>query len=485
MTPDTDTGTVAVRRRQGRPDAGPTPRGGDVPAIRAWLADSSEQMSMAVDRVRLDDIDPWLTDPGTGDVVHPSGHFFRVTGLQVDDPEHPERSRSQPIIDQPEIGILGLLAARVRGRLQVLVQAKAEPGNCNGIQISPTVQATWSNYTRVHGGSAVPYLSWFRTAESRGRVLIDVLQSEQAAWFFQKRNRNMLVLVDDPAEVEVVPGFRWVTLEDLYRCLLEADLVNMDTRTVLSCLPLHAIGGWVEPEPGMDDQLAAAVRRSLHPESPSAVSYPELLSWVTSYRSQPSPRARLVPLRTVDPAWERTPWAVRNVEGGQFDIVGVRVTARGREVREWRQPLLAPHGEELAACLATVFDGVLHLLVRIVPSPGYRERVELGPAVQCVVAPAPEPPPPFHDLVSPPTAGRVVFESVLSEEGGRFLNARTRYRIVEIPPETPLDVPDGFRWVTLRQLGRLLQHSHYVNVEARTLVAAAHGLAVGRETGRP
>ena len=458
----------------------------DVTAVKSWLAEETSHLRMEVAPARLDDITPWRADPATGDIVHDSGHFFRITGLEWDAPAGEAAPRvgvrTQPIIDQPDIGVLGLVVARHGGRLHVLVQAKAEPGNCNGVQISPTVQATRSNYTRVHGGSAVPYLSWFHRAESRGRVLIDVLQSEQAAWFYQKRNRNIVVLVDDPDEVEVLPGFRWVALEDLYRLLLEADLVNMDTRTVLSCLPLHSIGGWIEPELGADEPLASTVRRSLHPEAEAALGYEDLLSWITCRRSRPAPRTQLVPLSAVGPDWEQSSTAIRHVGRREFDVVGVRVTAHGREVHEWRQPLLAPCGESLAACFATAVSGVLHLLVRLVPSPGYRERVELGPAVQHSVAGGePDGSDPLLELVLSSPPEHVLFDSMLSEEGGRFLHARTRYLIVEVLDTKCIPLPDDCRWVTLRQLGRLLQHSYYVNVEARTLVAAAHGLAVSRE----
>ena len=34
------------------------------------------------------------------------------------------------------------------------MQAKVEPGNINSIQLSPTLQATRSNYTKAHGGIA-------------------------------------------------------------------------------------------------------------------------------------------------------------------------------------------------------------------------------------------------------------------------------------------------------------------------------------------
>ncbi|WP_237307948.1 NDP-hexose 2,3-dehydratase family protein [Streptomyces alboflavus] len=113
-----------------------------------------------------------------GDLVHDSGRFFTVSGMRVRGPEGP--GRDQPVIVQPEIGVLGLLIKDLDGEPHVLLQAKAEPGNIDGIQLSPTVQATRSNYTRVHRGGATRHLEHF-TGPGRGRVLVDSLQSEQGA----------------------------------------------------------------------------------------------------------------------------------------------------------------------------------------------------------------------------------------------------------------------------------------------------------------
>ena len=68
-----------------------------------------------------------------------------------------KKNWDQPIIVQKEIGILGIL----KKNNKYLLQAKFEPGNINKIQISPTVQATKSNYTQVHGGKKVPFLNYF------------------------------------------------------------------------------------------------------------------------------------------------------------------------------------------------------------------------------------------------------------------------------------------------------------------------------------
>ena len=51
-------------------------------------------------------------------------------------------SWDQPIIDQPEIGFLGILCKEIKGSLHFLLQAKIEPGNKNFVQLSPTLQAT-------------------------------------------------------------------------------------------------------------------------------------------------------------------------------------------------------------------------------------------------------------------------------------------------------------------------------------------------------
>src|SRR4030095_4387117 len=88
----------------------------------------------------------------------------------------------QPIIDQPEICIRGFGAKRFDGVLYLLMQAKMEPGNVDPVQITPTVQATRSNYTQVHQGARPRYVEYFLEPE-RGKMLVDQLQYEQASTF--------------------------------------------------------------------------------------------------------------------------------------------------------------------------------------------------------------------------------------------------------------------------------------------------------------
>lgn len=442
-----------------------------LPGFHGWFAGLAERYYTRAERIPLDALAGWHTVPGTGDIVHQSGKFFTVNGIDVELPGNAVPRWTQPIINQPEVGILGILVKQIGGCLHLLMQAKPEPGNPNGLQLSPTVQATRSNYTRVHGGQDVPYLDYFRDT-SRHAVVADVRQSEQGAWFYQKRNRNMIVSVTE--DVELLDGFCWLTLGQVHRLLLVDDLINMDARTVLSCLPFSGAGA----VSGAGEDFRDVVARSCGPDVPGVHSEDEILRWITDVRTRIDLRTTLIPLREVR-QWRRTEYAITHDTGRFFDVMAVEVQASGREVHTWTQPMIEPYGVGLAALLVRRIDGVLHALVRATAEPGFLDVAELSPTVQCTPENfdvlAPEARPPFLDLVLAAPAGSIRFDAVLSEEGGRFFHPRTRYVIIEVDEDAEFDHPD-FRWVVPHQLVGLLRHSHYVNVQARTLVACLHSL---------
>lgn len=437
-----------------------------------WFADYGGRAYTNVERVALDRLDGWRTDPVTGNLGHQTGRFFTVEGVDVHVPGGPVEHWNQPIINQPEIGILGILVKEFGGVLHCLMQAKVEPGNCNGLQLSPTVQATRSNYMRVHNGKSVPYLEYFRDC-ARHRVLADVRQSEQGAWFLQKRNRNMVVEVTE--DVELLDGFCWLTLGQVHLLLGVDDLVNMDARTVLSCLPFSG-PGLLDTFAMGEDGFTAALIRSYDTGSGALHSISDVLSWITDARSTHDVFSRRIPLGHVTD-WRRTGGAISHARGSYFTVIGVRVTAGGREVGSWSQPMLEPCGDGVVAFLAKRIDGVLHVLVHARVEPGYVDVVELAPTVQC----APESyrgfaAPRYLDDVLTARPDQIRFDTTLSEEGGRFYHARTRYVVVETDHDVAVEDAE-YRWMTLRQLVELLRHSHYVNVQARSLVACLHSLS--------
>ncbi|GAB3740951.1 NDP-hexose 2,3-dehydratase family protein [Amycolatopsis oliviviridis] len=439
-----------------------------------WFAEQSRRAWMRVERVPLDALVDWSADPHSGVIGHRSGRFFTIEGLDVRVADAPVDRWCQPIIHQPEVGILGILAKEFDGVLHFLMQAKAEPGNRNGLQLSPTVQATRSNYTRVHGGNSVPYLHYFQRPGSY-RVIANVRQSEQGSWFWRKRNRNVVVEVTE--DVELLDGFCWLTLASLHRLLAFDDLINMDSRTVLSCLPF---AGEHVPYSGSSD-FGAALARSCNPGAGSVHSTAELLGWVTEMRTRTDLRAARVPLTGL-PDWHHADGAIVHDSGLFFEVIGVEVQAFGREVAHWRQPMFAVRETGLVAFVVRRIGGVLHVLVQARAEPGFVDEVELAPAVQCTPANhdyLPAAARPRHlDAVLGAPAGRVRFDTTLSEEGGRFYHARTRYLIVEDDGDTEIEY-DRHRWMTLHQGAELLRHSYYFNIQARSLLACLHSV-IGR-----
>jgi len=417
--------------------------------VLKWMAERARANDYRIDLIPFEQLVNWSFDEATGNLGHRSGRFFTVEGLRVsvDDTSSQvqPRSWSQPILNQPEVGILGLLVKDFGGTPHVLMQAKMEPGNRNLVELSPSVQATRSNYTRVHGGTAVRYLEYFREP-GRGRVLADVLQSEQGGWFYRKVNRNMIIEITD--EVEPHEDFRWLSLGEVADLLRMDNMVSMDARSTLACLPVQR-----------------AEAGALHAD-------PELLFWFTDMRARYCVRADRVPLAEV-PGWRRTDTAIEHEDGRYFRIVAASVGATGREVGGWSQPLLEPCGTGVACFLTCKVGGVTHLLAHARPEAGFAYSVELAPTVQCNPAnhahrPADERPR-FLDRVLSADPARITYQAVQSEEGGRFRHAETRYMLVEV--DEPFAAPAEYRWVTQGQLAMLARHGHYLNVEARTLLA--------------
>ena len=118
--------------------------------VLAWIKSISTETKVFIEPCSLDESDYWYFDNEAGVIENRNKSFFQVRGIRQYD--NGAMVSEQPIINQPEIGFLGIICKRIDGILNLLMQAKIEPGNVNCVQISPTIQATKSNFTKQHGG---------------------------------------------------------------------------------------------------------------------------------------------------------------------------------------------------------------------------------------------------------------------------------------------------------------------------------------------
>ena len=167
----------------------------DLDYILDWFQKKRDEATMNVEEIGINELEEWNVSQGTGNISHQSGGFFEVIGVKVKktvDREVGEQGWTQPMIAKNPGGILGILMKKFNGIPHFLLQAKAEPGNIDKLQLSPTLQATTSNLERQHGGKK-PLFAEFFDGEHKGKVIYSRWQTEDGGRFYLKSNLNMIV----------------------------------------------------------------------------------------------------------------------------------------------------------------------------------------------------------------------------------------------------------------------------------------------------
>jgi oxidase EvaA len=308
----------------------------------------------------------------------------------------------------------------------------------------------------------MPFLEYF-LGDSRGRVLVDQLQSEQGSRYFRKRNRNMIVELPDDAPVPDGGEFAWLSLDQIRELLAAGNFLNMNARSVLSCIryegtpaDIHVADPWRRAV--LESHLAGADDGELQ----------RVLAWLADFKTATRMDVRRVKLSELD-GWICDRESIRHESGRFFQIVGVNVAAESREIGAWSQPMFAPSHAGHIAFLAQMQEGVLRVLVQARAEPGFLDSVELGATMQFTRGnySSPASLPPFAEYLDGPARIR----ALQSEDGGRFYHDDTTNLVVEVPEAERLELPPNYRWVTLGLLKRLSARGYYVDIEARSLLA--------------
>ena len=209
--------------------------------VKAWFERCRAEPGMAVSDIPIGECREWSLDPATGFIRHSSGDFFYVQGLRVESGSGRERGSGwdQPMLTQVgyDGGILGLLRQRMGGIPMYLVEAKAEPGNYRLIQMSPTVQATFANLRRSHGGRKPYFAEYFEEPGQHGATVhFDQWLSEDGGRLTNKRNRGMLVELPEGTVTNLPRNFLWMSLWQIKECLHEDAWVNPHIRGIIAHL---------------------------------------------------------------------------------------------------------------------------------------------------------------------------------------------------------------------------------------------------------
>lgn len=445
--------------------------------VLVWVEERRRKTQVKIDKVSFSEMVNWSFKSNTGDLLHDSGKFFSIVGVEIETNYGNVPSWTQPIINQPEIGFLGFITKKINGVLHFLLQAKIEPGNINFVQLSPTLQATKSNYTKVHKGKSPQYLEYFNGGK-KVNILLDQLQSEQGGRFLKKRNRNIIIEVEE--DIEVYQDFYWVTLSQIKALMKFDNLVNMDTRTVISGI---SYGTYENANPLTyllieDSEKSTITNRLFY----SALSnkgalntFEKVLSWITHLKSKYELEVRQIPLVEVQ-KWRINEHSIYHEEHKYFSVIATAITISNREVVNWSQPLIQSAQEGIIAFIIKEINGVMHFLVQAKVEAGNFDILELAPTVQCLTGNYQkghnEYKVPFLNDVLDAKPHQIVYRSYQSEEGGRFYKEQNLNVIIEVDDSFNMELPENYCWISLNQLYTFIQFNNYLNIQARSLIAA-------------
>lgn len=447
--------------------------------ILSWMKSQNEEVVSNIMQIPISELRGWSYRDDR--IRHNSGKFFSIDGIHIRTNYRNTPEWDQPIINQPEIGFLGFIVKKFNGVLHFLLQAKIEPGNLNIVQLSPTLQATRSNYNRVHGGKAPTYLEYFN-GEKDVLILVDQLQSEQGARFLHKRNRNIIVEVGEDEELEVKEGYIWASLGQIKELLRYPNVVNMDSRTVISCINF---GSYSEHSL----RLLDAVKRmnGIHSSKPDSFLYSvlsgdnhlnelqDIIQWITSLKFKYELDVTPVGISEMK-NWIYDGDTIHHESGKYFDVMGCRVEIGNREVVSWDQPMVRSAQEGLMGFIVKKINGIYHFLVQAKLESGNFDIVEMAPTVQCLTGNyrkgKNEYTIPYLEQILNAPKDKIWYSSYQSEEGGRFFQEQNLNIIVEVGEEFPIEVEENYCWLTLNQMLSFVTYNNYLNIAARSLLSA-------------
>ena len=404
-----------------------------------WLNNQKKINKIRIKKKKINLLKDWIFKRNI--IFHKSNNFFSIKPFLF---QQKNKKIFQPLIVQKERGILGIVKKKSGGKDYYLLQSKIEPGNINGIQISPTVQATKSNYLRKHGGKKTPFLNYFLKKQKKLKIISKIKLSEQGSRFLKKKNWNIL-LETNKLNIPLKKNYCWLTKENIQYLINKRNMLNMDAISVLSSAIQKNLGeNKLNSNYNIKNMLNQFDKKTKF--SRNIISFDDLKDWKIKKNS------------------------VSDIKKKFFSIFFIDVVANLREVKKWEQPIISDHSSSLNGFLVSKINNTMHYLLKIIIEPGF-DKSKYTSTI-------------FEKNFSLNSRKNIKFLSffnkkncsmdiINSDEGGRFLKNQTRNMICEIKDHNKINLYDNFVWASHNQVVELINQNK-MTIEARNLFASCN-----------
>ena len=374
-------------------------------------------------------------------IAHNSKKFFKIIAIDVKS-NLIGKNWDQPIIVQNEMGILGILKNSKKNKY--LLQAKVEPGNKNKLQLSPTVQATKSNYQRVHGGKKIPYLNYFLKNSKNF-----IAQSEQGYRYLYKSNYNSLINIKK--KVQVLNNYFWLNKTDIKELVKKRSILNMDTISVFST--------FLKKEKN-DNPLN---------------SQNKIYKWISKKDKFYRLKTKIKPINSLQD-WKVTNEKIIHKRKNHFSVIGINIKTNKREIKEWDQPIIKGKKLAFVGFVICQFNKTNHYLCRYNKKPGLKtstlscsintsdinsyKKIHTLSIFQKKLL--------NNLLMKKNKKFKIVYDNILSDEGGRFYNCEIKYKALLVNKNFNIKLPEDYIWISQNQMIKMIKRKK-IDIEARLL----------------
>jgi len=413
--------------------------------ILNWLNSKRKEHLLHIKFTKLNKINKWKINKH--EIFHTSKKFFKIIGIRVSSNFY-KNNWDQPIIMQNEVGILGII--KDPKKKKYLLQAKVEPGNINKLQLAPTVQATKSNYSSVHGGSKVFYIKHFLKLRNIGKYK----QSEQGFRYLNKFNNN--ILIKNKKNIIKKKDFFWFTKNEIKKLIYKKNIINMDTLSVFSSI--------------------LKKKKKDKPFNSKIFFY----DWLKILDKKFYIKIQQVKLSTLKD-WVVSSNKIVHKNKKHFSVIGINVKTNKREVNSWSQPIIKGKNMAFAGFVQTKINDTDHYLCRYILKPGLKRSV-----IGCTIN--------TSDIseynknntlnkidkkfykdffIHKKNNTNIIFDNVLSDEGGRFYQCQVRCVISFVNFKKITTIPDNYIWLSYNQIVEMIRDKR-VDIESRLLFACVN-----------
>ncbi len=406
--------------------------------LNKWIQKQKKINKMQVTKVNFNKMEKWFFSQS--EIYNRNKNFFSIIPYKFK--KNNKTFFYQPLIIQKEVGILGILKKKINFIDHYLLQAKVEPGNINNIQLSPTVQATKSNFLRKHGGKKTRYLDYFIKKKSNTDILTNLKLSEQGTRYYQKFNKNILIDIKNK-KIKKFFNFVWVTKKNLITLVNKKNLLNMDTISVLSSSLM-----------------------------PNLVDYPKnKLSKIILKLGQFKKKSKLTKKKTYFNKlknWKISKDKIYDINKDFFSIIALKVNTNSREVRKWYQPIISDHSASINGFLLKKINNTPHYLLQIIQEPGFN--LPKFTSTICIKNYN------FNKkdknyYINFFKKNSFLLNVVNSDEGGRFFKNETRNIISKVDIKKKIIIKSNYIWASYNQIINLIS-KNLLSIEARNLFAS-------------